>query len=78
MKILHTMGRNISTKEQLLKLNPDFANFKAFKTGRFYCMPPDNSKREVLDPAGIMLDYAKAIHPEVFGGDTKYLIKIEP
>jgi len=76
--ILHTMGKNITTKEQLLSLNPDFANFKAFKNGRFYALPYDNTKREVLDPAGIMLDYAKAIHPEVFGDNTKYLIKIEP
>nr|WP_083820841.1 ABC transporter substrate-binding protein [Methanotorris formicicus] len=74
--ILHTMGGNITTKEQLLNLNPDFANFKAFKNGRFYALPYDNTKREVLDPAGIMLDYAKAIHPEVLGDNTKYLIKI--
>ena len=76
--ILNTMGKNITTKEQLLELNPEFANFKAFKDGRFYAMPYDNSKREVLDPAGLMLDYAKAIHPEIFGEDTQYLIKIEP
>ncbi len=75
--ILHTMGKNITTKEQLLELNPDFANFKAFKNGRFYALPYDNTKKETLDPAGVMLDYAKAIHPEVFGDNLKYLIKIK-
>jgi iron complex transport system substrate-binding protein len=76
--ILHTMGKNITTKEQLLELNPNFENFKAFKNGRFYVQPYDNSKLEVIDPAGIMRDYANAIHPEVFGEDVKYFKKIGP
>ncbi|WP_269595619.1 ABC transporter substrate-binding protein [Methanothermococcus okinawensis] len=74
--ILHTMGKNITTKEQLLNLNPDFANFKAFKNNRFYAISYDNSKKEVIDPKNIMFDYAKTIHPEVFGENLKYLIKI--
>jgi iron complex transport system substrate-binding protein len=77
--ILDSMGMNYTTKEGLLKLNPDFANFKAFKNNRFYVSKPDYLKYESLDPAGVMLDYAKMIHPEAFHNgdkDLKYFVKI--
>jgi iron complex transport system substrate-binding protein len=69
----------IRTKEDLLEINPDFAKFKAFKNGRFYVTKPDYYVWESRDPAGYMMDYAKMIHPELFGGDDdlKYHNKIQ-
>ncbi|HII59040.1 TPA: ABC transporter substrate-binding protein [Methanocaldococcus jannaschii] len=70
---------DVKTKEDLLKINPNFAEFKAFKTGRFYVSHPDYYVWEARDPAGYMMDFAKMIHPELFGGDDdlKYYYKIK-
>ncbi|ACV24949.1 ABC transporter substrate-binding protein [Methanocaldococcus fervens] len=72
-------GDEIKTKEDLLKLNPDFANFKALKNERFYVSHTDYYVWEARDPIGYMMDYAKMIHPELFGGDEdlKYFYKIK-
>ncbi len=71
-------GTNISNETELLNINPEFANFKAFKDGRFYVSHPDYYVWESRDPAGYMMDYAKMLHPELFGGDSdlKYYYKI--
>ncbi|ADC69961.1 periplasmic binding protein [Methanocaldococcus sp. FS406-22] len=70
---------DVKTKEDLLKINPEFAKFKAFKTGRFYVSHPDYYVWEARDPAGYMMDFAKMLHPELFGGDDdlKYFYKIK-
>ena len=77
--ILRWFYGDVKTKEDLLKINPDFANFKAFKTGRFYVSHPDYYVWEARDPAGYMMDFAKMLHPESFGGDDdlKYYYKIK-
>ena len=77
--ILRWFYGDVKTKEDLLAINPDFANFKAFKTGRFYVTHPDYYVCEARDPIGYMMDYAKMIHPELFGGDDdlKYHYKIQ-
>ncbi|EHP86926.1 ABC transporter substrate-binding protein [Methanotorris formicicus] len=77
--ILRWFYGDVKTKEDLLAINPDFANFKAFKNGRFYVSHPDYYVWETKDPIGYMMDFAKMIHPELFGGDDdlKYYYKIK-
>ena len=77
--ILRWFYGDVKTKDDLLAINPDFANFKAFKNGRFYVSHPDYYVWEARDPSGYMMDFAKMNHPELFGGDDdlKYYYKIQ-
>jgi len=67
-------GGEVVTAEDLLAINPDFANFKSFKNGQFYTSDRDYFIQESLDPIGYMDDYARMIHPELFtNGDSDLL-----
>ncbi|ACX72614.1 periplasmic binding protein [Methanocaldococcus vulcanius M7] len=71
-------NENISNKSQLLNISPEFAELKAFKTGRFYISHSDYYVWEARDPSNYMLDFAKMLHPELFGEDNnlKYFYKV--
>ncbi|BAP62607.1 ABC transporter substrate-binding protein [Methanococcus maripaludis] len=74
-------GDEVLTAEDLLSINPDFANFESFKNGRFYTSHRDYFIQEAIDPIGYMDDYARMINPELFSnGDSDLLhhTKIEP
>jgi iron complex transport system substrate-binding protein len=71
---------DVITKEDLLAVNPDFADFESFKNGRFYVTHSDSYIDETKDPIGFMDDNARMIHPELFSnGDSnlKYHYKIQ-
>jgi iron complex transport system substrate-binding protein len=67
-------GDEVLTAEDLLSINPDFANFESFKNGRFYTSHRDYFIQEAIDPIGYMDDYARMINPELFSnGDSGLL-----
>ncbi|XRO77817.1 ABC transporter substrate-binding protein [Methanocaldococcus sp. 10A] len=62
----------VKTRDDLLKLNPEFRYFKAYKNGRFYVSDSDILLANMYDAGGVMEDYAKMVHPELFsGGDNE-------
>lgn len=78
--MINYYNTNVTNLEEFKKEFPDIPieKFKAFKNGRFYVSNPKYYIYENIDPAGYMLDFAKMIHPEVFGnGSLKYFYKIQ-
>ena len=77
----HYYSNEISTKEELFGnySTANFDKFKALQNGRFYITKPKYYVYEAIDPAGYMMDYAKMLHPDLFGGDNdlKYHNKIQ-
>ncbi len=69
--ILLDYNDDVKTKEDLLKLNPEFRYFKAYRDGRFYVSKGDILLANMYDAKKVMEDYARMIHPELFlGGDN--------
>ncbi|WP_421078470.1 ABC transporter substrate-binding protein [Methanothermococcus sp. Ax23] len=68
------------TKDDLLKLNPKFANFKAFRNGRFYVSKENILLANMYDAGNVMEDYARMVHPELFSGgdgELKHFVNIK-
>ncbi len=74
--ILDSMGENVEIKA-LLKENPEFLKFNAYKKGRFYITSEDYLKYETLKSVEILEEYLKIIHPKIKkDDDLKYFIKV--
>jgi uncharacterized protein YkuJ len=68
------------TRGDLLKLNPKFANFKAYKNGKFYVSKKDILLSNMYDAGNVMEDYARMVHPELFSGgdgELKHFVNIK-
>ncbi|NPA61994.1 MAG: ABC transporter substrate-binding protein [Methanococci archaeon] len=74
--ILDSMGEDVDT-EKLLKENPEFLKFKAYKTGHFYITSSDYLKHETLNSIKILEEYAKILHPKIYEtDDLKHFVQL--